>query len=57
MVIQWRLVARRDGIVYNYFVPGADYTELRVAMADGTLQSTLWFVPRGYSAETPDWGP
>lgn len=43
-------------IVFNYFVPGAMQTDLRVVNADGTDPSTLWTMP-GYGAETPDWGP
>ena len=40
-------------IVFDYFVPGAGQTELRVVNADGTHPSTLM---RG-GEETPDWGP
>ena len=43
-------------IVFDYFVPGASQTELRVVNADGTHPSTLWTAP-GYGAETPDWWP
>jgi Tol biopolymer transport system component len=40
-------------IVFDYFVPGASQTELRVVNADGTHPTTLMMG----GEETPDWGP
>ena len=49
------LEARRNAIVFRYYLTGWDHNELRIVSADGIGMRTLWVSPQLGSAETPDW--